>query len=106
MKFHLGTIFEYSTGYYYGTIIHPFQELYQGNGRSPQGWFLIISMLIIYLKEKGHGVEFKTSITGNEFMLVTMMFFYDRDFTTLGKRNYSLWDEVHQNIKVKLMIGV
>ena len=65
MKFHLGTVFEYSTVYYYGTIMYPFQGMYQVNVRSPQGWFIIISILILYLKEKWYGVEFKIEITGN-----------------------------------------
>ena len=85
MKFYLGTVFGDSTGYYYGKIMHPFQGMYQGNGNSTPGWFLIISILILYLKEKIHGVEVKIAITGNEFKLVTVMFIDERYFTTLGK---------------------
>ena len=47
-------------------------------------------------------MEFKIEITGNEFKLVTMMFVDDRDFTTLGKRNDSMWDKVHQQHQSKV----
>ena len=50
--------------------------------------------MIKYLKDKGPRVGIKTSITGNEFRIVTMMFVDDGSFKTLGKRTYSQWYEV------------
>ena len=42
--------------------------------------------MIPYLKDKGHGVEIKSTITGDDSKLATMLFVDDGDFTTLGKR--------------------
>ena len=76
-------------GSYYRTIIYPFQGLCQGNVGLPSGWFLISFILILYLKVKIQGAKIKTSITGGDFNLVSMMFFSDRYFETLGGRTNS-----------------
>ena len=52
---------------------------------APAGWFRIRYILIIYLKEKLHGVEIKSAITQYDFNQVTMMFVDDRDFPNLRK---------------------
>ena len=69
--------------------------------------FLIIFILIIYLKDKVNGVEIKTAIIGGDFNLATLMFVNDGDFTNLGKRTDSQWDEVPQQKQriVKNWIG-
>ena len=48
-----------SKGYSYGTTLQPFKGLCQGNGEAPPGWFLIILIMIIYLKYKVHGFKIK-----------------------------------------------
>ena len=57
---------------------------------------MIIYIMILHLKEKGHTIEIKTAITGDEFNLVTMVFVNDKDFLTLDKRTNSRWYEVMQ----------
>ena len=89
MKFYLRTCFMDSKGSYSGTTLQPFQGLCQINLGAPEGWFLISCTLIIYLKQKGHGVGIKTVITGDDFKLMTMMFFENGNFTNFGKITYS-----------------
>ena len=48
--------------------------------------------MILYLKDKVHRVEIQTEITGDDFKLMTIIFVYDGDFTTLGKITDSYWD--------------
>ena len=58
--------------------------------------------MIIYLKDKEHGGEIKTIITGDILKLVIVTFVDDRYFLTLGKRIDSRWEEVlqqHQRIE-------
>ena len=57
---------------------------------------MIICNLIIYSKDKGHEVEIKTKITGDNFKIATMIFFDSGDFNTLGNRTDSKWEEVLQ----------
>ena len=80
MNLYLRTGFRYSKGSYYGTMLWPFQGLCNGNIGKPTGWFLIIYIMILYLKEIGHGFEIKTTINRYELKLVTMMFVDDGDF--------------------------
>ena len=58
--------------------------------------------MIIYLKEKSRGVEIKTEITWDDFKLVTMMFVYEGDFPTSGKKTDNRWDEVLQQNKIRV----
>ena len=54
MIFYLRKVFGDSKGSYYVKILHPFQSICQGNGGAPSGWFMIIYIMIIYLKYKVH----------------------------------------------------
>ena len=76
----------YFKGSYPGTTLQTFQGRCQGNVGAPEGWFPISFIIIIYLKEKIHGVEIKTATRGDYFKLVTMVFVDYRNFPTLGKR--------------------
>ena len=96
MEFYLRTGFGESKGSYSGTMLNPFQGLYQGNEVSLEGWFMVIFILILYLIEKGHGFEIKTAITGDYFKLLTMIFFDNGDFPKLVEITDSQWDEVLQ----------
>ena len=80
MKFYLRTDFGELKDSYPGTIIHPFQGLCQGNGGAPEGWFMIIYIIIIYVENKGHGVEIKISTNRDYFKLVTMVLINDGNF--------------------------
>ena len=68
----------YSKGSYSGTTLQPFQGLCQVNGGSPAGWFLVSFIIIIYVKDKIHGVKIKTATTGDNFKIVTVIFFDNR----------------------------
>ena len=81
-------------------MINPLQGICQGYGESPAGWFLIIFIIILYLKDKGSGVEVKTSITGDNFKLVITMFVDNGNFATLGKRTNSQSYEVLQQHQI------
>ena len=47
--------------------------------------------MIPYRQDKGHYVEIKTAITGDDFELVTMIFVADVYFPSLGGRTNSQW---------------
>ena len=54
---------------------------------------MIIYIMILHLKEKGHTIEIKTAITGDDLEKATMMFVNNGDFPTLGKRTNIKWDK-------------
>ena len=86
IKFYLRIGSGYSKGSYYGTTLQPLQGLRKGNKEEPALGSLIIFIMILYLKEKGYGVEIKTTIIGDNFKLVNMIFVDNGDFKILGKR--------------------
>ena len=94
MKFYLRTGFGGLKASYSGTIVQTFLGLLQGTQVTPTGWFLIIFILIVYLKYKVNGVEIITAITGHDFKIATMMFVTDKYFPTLGERTDIHWYEV------------
>ena len=51
MKLYLRTVFGDSKVSYYGTMLQNFQGICQGNGGESSGWFIIVLILIIYLKD-------------------------------------------------------
>ena len=73
-----------------------------GGVYSPVEWFVIIFILFIYLKEKRYGAEIKTSITGDVFDLVTIIFVGYGYFLNLGKVKDSLWYELHLHHQMKV----
>ena len=68
--------------------------MYQGKIGAPSVWFLISCIMILYLKEKGHGIEIKTSIKGEDFKLETMMFVNNGYFNTSRKTTDIQWEDV------------
>ena len=86
MKLYLRTYIGDYKGYYYGTMLHPFQVLCYGNGGALARWFLTICNFILHLKGKGYGFEIKTVITGNEFKLVNILFVKDGYFWIQGRK--------------------
>ena len=67
---------------------------------------MISCTMIIYLKEKSRGVEIKTEITWDDFKLVTMMFVYEGDFPTLGKKPTIGGMRYFKKTKEECMTGV
>ena len=89
-----------SKGSYAGKMIQSFQGLYQGNIVLTEGWFLLRCILILYLQEKGHGVEIKTAIAWDDFNISTMMFFNNRDYPNLDNRTDIQWGWVLQQHQI------
>ena len=79
-KFNLRMGFRYSKRLYLGKTLQPFQGLCKGEVGESEEWFLISFLMILYLKEKRHGVEIKTVIKEYAFKIVTMMFVNDTNF--------------------------
>ena len=102
IKLYIRTIFSEPKGSYSGTIIYPFQGLFRGDVGSPTGWFLIICILLVYLKDKGNGVEIKTEINVEDFKLVAMMFVCKGCFMTLREITDRRYDGVLQQHQTKV----
>ena len=100
MRLYLRTGFGLSKISYSRKIFFPFQVLFHENGGEPERWFLVSYIMILYLKEKGNGVEIKTEITRAGFRLFTIMFVNGVSLTILGKIIYSKWDEVLQQHQI------
>ena len=73
-------------------MLNPFKGIFQGNAGSPEGWFLISCIMILYLRDKGHWVKIKKDITGDDFRLFTIMFVNKWYFPTIGKKIDIRWD--------------
>ena len=60
----------------------------------------IICILIMWLKDKWHKFEIKTSINAYSFNILAVIFFNDKYFRTLWCRNNIQWDKVLQQYQI------
>ena len=55
----------------------PFQGLFQGNGTSPAGWVVVISVIIQHKRSQGHGSKVTKCISLSLLLLVDLQYVDD-----------------------------
>ena len=79
----------------YGPTQPPAQGYGQGNGGGPTGWALISSRMMQMMKNKGHGVNMKTSLSLVIISIVCVGFVDDTDLPTAGATVDTTGEDIH-----------